>query len=165
MQYKLSWIEQKEWNGKKYASAGVTALDGTELDVSLGDKWGIKLPMLREGDTIEANAWQNPKNGKWSLYPPEDRKTPSEPRRPSQSANIERVMQKKEASIGKFQDNKELSIKISSTMRDAVLIALAEYNDARSFTFGETIGENIEGWRKWFWEHWDDPETDATYPD
>ena len=162
MQYRILKLEQKEYEGRKYAKASVEALDGTFLEVSLGDKWGEALFALKEGDRIEANAWQNPKNSKWSLYPPEDRKTPTGARRPSQSANIERVMEKKEQSIGKFQDNKELSIKISSTMRDAVLLAIEE---RRGDPDSESLGNLIITWRKWLWTHWSDPETDALYPD
>lgn len=67
-------------------------------------------------------------------------------------AQIEKVMDKKNESIGKFQDNKELSIKMASTMRMAVDLAIAQYGDK---TVLDTLEQGIEKWRAWCWEHWD----------
>ncbi len=80
--------------------------------------------------------------------------------------NMEKVMEKKEQSIGKFQDNKELSIKISSTMRMAVELTIAEIGgngnnaavlNGKTYTAFETT---ILKWRKWLWENWDAKDTD-----
>lgn len=64
------------------------------------------------------------------------------------TAQIEKTMERKEQSIGKFQDNKELSIKVSSTMRDAVLLAIAE---------GQPNIETILKWREWLWKNFEVP--------
>src|SRR5260221_9303919 len=68
------------------------------------------------------------------------------------AAQIEKVMEKKNESIGKFQDNKEYSIKVASTIRLAVDCALAELKDE---TVLDTLEEGITKWRRYFWEHWD----------
>jgi len=68
---------------------------------------------------------------------------------------IEKTMERKEQSISRFQDTKELSIKTSSTMRDAVLLAIAEYRDS---TVLDKLDEAVLKWREWLWKHWDDPE-------
>ena len=163
MQYLIKQIEQKEYEGRKYAKVEVEALDGTELEASLGDKWGTKLFEIHEGDKIEANAWQNPKNGKWSLYPPEANKTHSGANYPNKTASITKAMNDKKESIAHFQDNKELSIKIASTMNKAVELSIASIGQSPADP--DYLKEKILEFRKWLFKHWDDPETDATYPD
>lgn len=69
------------------------------------------------------------------------------------SGAITKAMEKKEASIEKFQDNKEEGIKISATMRDAVLCAIAEYNKDQHNL--DTLEELIRKWRKILWFEWD----------
>lgn len=72
---------------------------------------------------------------------------------------IEETMQRKEGSIAKFQDNKELSIKIASTMNKAVELAIAEIKDIRTMN---TLEADILKWREWLWKHWDVKDTE--YP-
>ena len=152
MRYHLNTLEHKEYEGRKYAKANVLALDGTELEVSFGDKWGEKLATLAVGQDVEANAWQNPKNGKWSLYPIEDRKPSGGASGAYKEKVIGEAMQRKEQSIGKFQDNKDWSIRVSSTMRDAVLLAIAEYGDKTNL---DTLEQSIRKWRNYLNENWE----------
>lgn len=151
MLYKIDWIEQKEYEGRKYAKASITALDGTEYpEISLGDKWGAKIETLQPGQEIEGNVWQNPKNQKWSLYPIEDKKSPKN-FTPKPSA-LNSAMKRKEESIGKFQDQKAESIALASAQRDAVLIVI-EMMDAPECDWkgdGKKIREEITLWRNWF---------------
>lgn len=62
------------------------------------------------------------------------------------TAQMEKTMERKENSIKGFQDNKELSIKISSTFRDAVALSIAE---------GKPEADRILAWRKWLWNNYD----------
>lgn len=66
---------------------------------------------------------------------------------------MEKVMARKEESIGKFQDTKDWSIKTSSTMRDAVLLTIAEKGDIP--TSDEELGQMVVKWRKFLWNHFD----------
>lgn len=68
------------------------------------------------------------------------------------TAQIEKVMDTKRADISKFQDNKETSIKIASTMRMAVDLAIAEYANKNDLTSMESL---IKKWRTFCWENWD----------
>ena len=70
---------------------------------------------------------------------------------------MEKVMERKESSIGKFQDNKEWSIKVSSTMRDAVQLAVTEYNASQNNpdASGINLEYRIGQWRQWLWNTWD----------
>ena len=70
---------------------------------------------------------------------------------------MEKVMERKERSISGFQDNKEWSIKVSSTMRDAVQLAVTEYNASQKNpdSSGINLEYRIGQWRKWLWNNWD----------
>jgi hypothetical protein len=61
-------------------------------------------------------------------------------------------METKAANIEKAQDNKAENIKISSTMRDAVLITVSEAQHDATVDYGE----RIKYWRAWLWKQWDD---------
>lgn len=68
---------------------------------------------------------------------------------PMQSAGaITKAMDRKEAGISKFQENKEESIKISSTMSGAVSLAVAEGSS--------DLAEAVKRWRLFLWQSWDD---------
>lgn len=69
------------------------------------------------------------------------------------TAQMEKVMDRKEQSIGKFQDTKDWSIKTSSTMRDAVLLTIAEKGDIPMRD--EELGQMVVKWRKFLWNHFD----------
>ena len=72
--------------------------------------------------------------------------------RPRKEQQIEQAQNHKAKLIGQAMDSKELSIKISSTMRDAVLIAttLAEKN------WTEIQMKNaVTKWREWLWANWE----------
>jgi hypothetical protein len=74
---------------------------------------------------------------------------------------IEKTMEKKEASISKFQDNKEMSIKIASTMRMAVDIATSLTPEQWQHT---TMQEEIRFWREWCWTEWDNTGSNTMPP-
>lgn len=71
--------------------------------------------------------------------------------RPPQVA-IKEAMEKKEASISHFQDTKEQSIKLASTIRMAVDIATSLTPEQWQST---TMQEEIRFWREWLWLEWD----------
>lgn len=104
--------------------------------------------MAMEGQywNISFEGAEKPRGGAGSVY---------------KTAQIEKVMETKRQDISKFQDNKELSIKISSTIRMAV-------DTATSLTpaqwHGTTMEEEIRWWREWFWLEWDRTGSDAMKP-
>jgi len=65
---------------------------------------------------------------------------------------IEKTMERKETSIGKFQDNKEWSIMTASSMSGAVALAIAEYKDK---TVLDTLDQAVLKWRRFIIENWD----------
>lgn len=67
-------------------------------------------------------------------------------------AQIEKAVARKETSIARFADNKDFSIMQSSTMRDAVLLAIAQQDPSH---------ENVLAQRKWLLDHWEVKVTDT----
>lgn len=66
---------------------------------------------------------------------------------------IEETMQKKADSIGRFQDNKEYSIKVASTMSGAVACAVAEFTHDK--TSLDNLEQLIKRYRRFLWNHWE----------
>lgn len=140
MIYKLSNKNEKEWNGKKFVEAELTDTNGETFKVSA---WAGE---FNDKDTWEGELVKNDK-GYWKLVS----------KKAVAGANfkqeqIKETMDIKAKSIGKFQDNKEWSIKVSSTMRDAVSLAIAEIKDIRTLN---TLEQDILKWREWLWKNWD----------
>jgi len=73
------------------------------------------------------------------------------------TAQAKEVIDYKQTGITKSQENKENSIKIASTMRMAVDLAIAEYRDE---TVLDTLEQSIKKWRAWCWENWDAEDKD-----
>lgn len=88
----------------------------------------------------------------------EFKSTPKQPTNAiyNKTAQVEKVMERKEASIGKFQDNKDWSIMTSSTMRDAVLLAIEESKTIPDYNFESGVLK----WRNWLINNWEVNETD-----
>lgn len=70
---------------------------------------------------------------------------------------VAKAQQVKAENIEKAQENKELGIKISSTIRMAVDLAIAEHNPV-----GDDLVAAIKMWRQWLWLEWD--KEDKDYP-
>ncbi len=68
------------------------------------------------------------------------------------TAQIEKVMDKKNESISKFQDSKELSIMTASSMNKAIDLAIAEFKDK---TVLDTLDQAVLKWRRWIIENWE----------
>lgn len=74
------------------------------------------------------------------------------------TAQIEKVMEKKEASIEKFQSSKEEGIRLMAAQRDAVLIVTtmmkffveSEGDEGREILKPSKIQEEVIRWRNWF---------------
>jgi hypothetical protein len=60
-------------------------------------------------------------------------------------------MERKEGSIAKFQDNKEFSIMVASSMSGAIALACAEYKDK---TVLDTLDQAVLKWRQFILDNW-----------
>lgn len=114
---------------------------------------------LKEGSTIDGEIRKNDK-GYDNLYSNEIK-----PRSGASSgfktAQIEKAMEHKEQSISKFQDNKEFSIMVASSMSGAIALAIAEYKDK---TVLDTLDQAVLKWRRFILDNWNiDPKDIAPF--
>lgn len=145
MQYKITNLKEKSWNDKNYKSADLIDTNGELFQVSA---WAGEFD---NKETIDCELEKNDK-GYWKLLTP--KKTAGANFKTQQ---MEKVMEKKEQSISKFQDNKEWSIKLASSMGKAVDLAIAEFKNPNDLDMLET---KILKWRKWILNNWDVEPTD-----
>lgn len=99
---------------------------------------------IMTGYTLECIVWTSPA-GKVYLFAP---KVITGASRGTGGANIAKAQEVKAKNIEKAQDNKELGIKTSSTIRMAVDLAIAE---------GTPNTQTILKWREWLFTNWDIP--------
>lgn len=164
--FTLEFLETKspDW---KIASLSGEGLDGIVTDVSINakDKSGTPFPnftTMMTGHTVEGDFWTS-STGKKYLFPPKPQPGVAQGRggagitgaKSGFGNNISRVMDKKAENIAVAQDNKEHGIKISSTMRDAVLIATTIVNNSQVEGSAGDMKDLIKSWRKWLWDNWD----------
>lgn len=152
---KINWIEKKSdtW---KVATVEVEGQTYKDVSINRTDKNGRLFPNfdgLAAGMEIEGTLYTNKMSGKHSIYPPREQTNAGGAYRGSGKPSIVQAMQKKDESIAKFQGNKEESIKISSTMRDAVLLAIAEFD--KELHPASRLEERIKYYREWLWKEWE----------
>lgn len=140
MLYKISNKQEKTWNDKKYVEAELVNPDGELFKVSA---WNGEYD---NKDEIECELEKNDK-GYWKIVTPKKQAGAN-----FKAMQVEKTMERKENSISKFQDNKEWSIKVASTMNKAVELAIAEIKDIKTLN---TLEQDILKWREWLWRNWD----------
>lgn len=153
--FNIKWSERKSGNYGDYIVADLVDEAGQELEgVSINEKSkkGDVFPNFKElmtGQDVEGELWTSDA-GKHYLFPP--RKKLDKPNfMKAKEAMIEKAVERKEKSISGFQDSKDWSIKTSSTMRDAVLIAIEESKVFPAYDFQKGVLK----WRKWLWDNFD----------
>ena len=134
MIYKITNKQNKEWQGKPFVEAEL--IDEAEASFKVS-AWAGEFA----GDTWEGTLEKNDK-GYWKLV---SKKAVAGANFKSQQ--IDKVMGRKEESIGRFQDKKEEAIALASAQRDAVLIVTARGLATMST---DDIKSEILTWRNWF---------------
>ncbi len=159
MKLKIEWLETKKPDWKVGTFTGEKGESYTDASINRTDKKGRIFPNfdgLQPGQTIEGNPWKNPVSNKWSIYPIDEKHSTTGNFSPS-GAN--RMMKEKQEGIKESQERKEDSIKVSASMRDAVQLAITEFN-ANVWPTDED-GPNLDilitKWRKWLLNNWDLP--------
>ncbi len=161
MLYKISWCEQKPTkDGKPKMEATLVGVD--ESDNAVGHKvsiWGDfpGYTDLMNGGTVEGEIVPA-KDPRYlpSLKPQTSGK--SAPRAPQGPLAVVKEVSK---GVERAQDRREDGIKISATQRDAVLCAVAEFQENRRLTSGgPTLEEYYQKWRAYFWKNYDVSDTD-----
>lgn len=143
-----------EWSEKKQIPSGKWVINATLKDevgvtherVSIWSDFPNWVNIMT-GHTVEGNIVTNDKGYK-TLYPPRTGTVSSNggANRASGGGLGAGMMKAKSESIAKAQENKELGIMTSSTIRLATDCAIAENNPTPA---------NILKWRNWFITNWD----------
>lgn len=160
MKYKIEWLENKDTDWKIIQLSDESGKTYKDVSINRKDKNGIEFPnfdTLRAEDMIEGDFWVSPK-GRNYLFPPK----PQSPK----GGNISKMMEKKAVLIEKAQDNKELGIMTSSTIRMAVDLVVAQMaNDhiIQNATEADIKGM-IKEWRKWLVSEWNNVDLNAKIP-
>lgn len=159
--FTIKWCENvTTTTGKKKMNAQLLDQNGTTTDnVSIWADFPNFDKILNggeiEGDLVPA---KDPKYGP-TLYPPKpENSQPVAFKR--QPGAIKQMMETKDQNITKHTENKEHAIKVSSTMRDAVLIATTIISNSHIETSNGDMKDLILHWRKWLWENFDKEDRD-----
>lgn len=155
MKYTVEWAKTKkegETNGRAWKIIEMTLKDEAGVVTEEVSTFDPVTPGITIEGTIEMK-------GQYKNFK-------STPVAPKQGGNagyktkmMEETMEKKSEHIRVAQDNKELGIKMSSTIRMAVDLAIASKQD---FDGEVELKANVLEWRKWLWLEWDKKDTD--YP-
>ena len=158
MRYSINWCEKKN-NDWIIASILPQKEDGTwdkeitNVSINRTAKSGQVFPnfdTIAPGIEIEGEFWQSQAEKNYLFAPKPKLDPPNFIKQASNSAfkakQIEEAQARTTQSVAKAQDNKDWSVKVSATMRDAVLLSIAEQ--------GPTP-DKILAWRKWLWNHFD----------
>lgn len=150
--FKVKNPVNKEWSDKRFVETYLVPIDengneiGKETKVSF---WNGEVSM--EGGlfkpTIVGELGTNAKG-----YPVLN--TPKQAAGNNfKTIQAEKLMDKKEHSIERFQDSKEFAIRTASTMSGAVALAVAQFTDKNDL---RTLEELVEHYRRFLWNHWSD---------
>ena len=144
-----------EWGSQSQTKTGKTVFNAT-----LKDEQGLQhekvsiwsdfpgFADIRPGSEVEGEIVKNAK-GYASLYPP--RPKMEAPKFVQREQAMNEAMAKKETSISKFQANKEESIRLSSSARDATLIVTTFYPELATNESKEEIIKRVwNNWRNYF---------------
>lgn len=151
-------IDKVAKTGRPYKSLEVSDDKGEVFKVNIFSNFP-DFANIRQGSIIMGNLKQDGQY--WNIEPEGVQMNRGGASGSFKTAQIEKVMETKRQDISKFQDNKENSIKIASTMRMAVDIATSLTTDQWQST---TMQEEIRYWREWCWSEWDRTGSDTMPP-
>lgn len=162
MRYNILQIETKGAGWKLATIQDLNTQDITErVSINKVGKKGEVFPnfdALKLNDSIEGSLWVSQKGAAYLF--------PSKPEKPQGGAfkrttgdiskAVEVAQGRKNDFIENVQENKNLAIKVSSTLSKAVDLAIAEYGTQTEPV--RTLDELFIKWRLFLFNHWDDPE-------
>lgn len=160
MLYKIEWME------KKITSTGKEKIDATLSDgthtIEGVTIWADfpNFATLMAGHPIEGNVSEK-QNGQYlnrTLYPLAPKPVATTTSGFKGGGQPAKLMEKKAQQIEHAQDNKSLGIKISSTIRMAVDLTVAQMNKDEILQVDEAMIKGmIKNWRRWLWDEFESP--------
>lgn len=154
--YKVQKVEIKNADWKVATLLAPDGYPTENVSVNRKNKKGEVFPNfdgIVEGANVEGVLWKSDAQ-KWYLFAPDEKKAGNGANFANNGGAM-RMMDKKNTNVREAMDAKEKAVKIASTMRDAVLLAIAQHQDPN---VPPNLAEAILQWRQWLWLHWDDPE-------
>jgi len=149
LDYKVLSSENKiTKTNKPYKKLTIEAPAGNSLDVNIFSDFP-DFANITIGSVIRGKLEQ--KGQYWNILSETQTKRPVGQSGAYKEKVIGEAMQRKEGSIAKFQDNKEFSIMVASTMSGAVALAVAEYKDK---TVLDTLDQAVLKWRQFLLDNW-----------
>jgi len=134
--FKITNKKEKTWQDKKFVEADLT--DEEDNLYERVSAWSGEF----SGDIFEGELEKSPK-GYWKIKKDKTANTNF------RSQQMEKVMDRKEQSIGRTMDRKEESIALAGAQRDAVLIVVNLFGASQGYDEIE-IKANVVKWRNWF---------------
>lgn len=158
MKYSISWGEEKTaGSGVKYYRADMKDEQGKEYKGVAVFSSFKGFDRVQPGAIVEGKITSKDYKGQPSYTLENDIPAGGF----NKGGNMGKMMETKQANILEAQGNKELGIKISSTMRDAVLITATQLSaDMVLSKDPSAIKKMIKDWRKFLWEEWDKTNAD-----
>lgn len=163
MKYHLSNIERKETStGKALIRANIKDTQGaTTENVTIWSSFP-NFANLKDGDVVEGDL-EIKVNGNYTnktLNPsPTGKPVYGAPR--ASGSGIKAAQERKQEMVEKAQDNKELGIKVASTINKAVELAIAEYSSPEN---KYSLDELVIKWRAFLWNQWEKTSSDDMIP-
>lgn len=145
MKYHIEWAENKSADWKVVTAREMVEGGRTYEDCSINkvNKTGQEFPGfdgIMAGSEIEADFWMNQANNRKYLFAPRPKPAPGAMTRGTGAAGVKAAQERKAADIATAQDRKEDGIKVSATMRDSTLLAIASLEGSHF----ETVEEREE---------------------
>lgn len=155
--YQIIKLERKTTaNGKNKIDADLQDFDGfVEDKVTIWDDFP-NFATLKMGNEVTGQVVAKV-NGQYtnkSLYAERTEGWGGGKKQPS--VNMNKIMEKKQEGIAVAQDNKELGIKVSSSMNKAIDLAIAEMKSEYDSQIPYDLKAGINKWRQWIWDNWDE---------
>lgn len=155
--FRAEWVRTDNY-GNKVVTVSENGAQKDYIVSAKDKKSGAPFPGFDDiapGREVIGNAWTSPTNGKNYIFPVDPSKSTSFTPKQGGAVKAAEITGK---SVERAQENKDHSIKVSSTFRDATLITLAECgNTPADHTEYET---RWKYWRGFLWNHYDVNETD-----
>ncbi len=153
--YTVEWCEVKktgETNGRAWKIINMTLKDESGVETTDVSTFDPVTPGLTIEGEIELK-------GQYKNFKGTPKVAPQGNSGAFKGAQIAKAQETKAEYIAVAQGNKELGIKVSSTIRMAVDLAIAQGAEVAN---GEPLAARILLWRQWLWQEWDKEEKD--YP-
>lgn len=160
MKYTITWVQEKEIPKLNTSVLECTATDPNgnevEFNIWMKDKSGAEFPNfkgIQAGTVVEGNMWQNPKDGKYSLYALKPQGT-----KPSYGGGGMKMMQEKAKNIEEAQKRKSESIAYFNSVNSAIAMLPFRQGTLKITASDNGEKEFIIYWRDWFiseYEKWD----------